>query len=65
MQPNDTIATDVIEVETLTVGCDGGGGSLGHPTVYLTLEKNGRVECPYCSRVFVAKPGAALGGHGH
>ncbi|MCW2245617.1 putative Zn-finger protein [Azospirillum fermentarium] len=65
MQPNDTTSTDIIEVETPTVGCDGGGGSLGHPTVYLTLEKSGRVECPYCSRVFTLKAGAAVGGHGH
>ena len=26
---------------------------MGHPRVYLNLTPNGRVECPYCSRLFV------------
>ncbi len=60
MQPVETIA-----VETLTVGCDGGGGALGHPLVYLTLSHEGRAECPYCSRRYVLKEGAGLGSHGH
>ncbi|PWC63419.1 zinc-finger domain-containing protein [Azospirillum sp. TSH58] len=60
MQPIETI-----EVETLTVGCDGGGGALGHPLVYLTLGAEGKVECPYCSRHFVLKEGANTGTHGH
>ncbi len=47
---------EVIEVEETTVACDGGGGALGHPRVFLTL-KNGRVECPYCDRLFVLKEG--------
>ncbi len=47
---------ETIEVETLDVACDG-GGALGHPKVYLTLE-GGRVECPYCDRMFVLKEGA-------
>ncbi|HYD65160.1 MAG TPA: zinc-finger domain-containing protein [Azospirillum sp.] len=59
MQPIETI-----EVVTGTVGCDGGGGALGHPLVYLTLGKDGRVECPYCSRRYVLKEGAKVG-HGH
>ena len=60
MQPIETI-----EVETLTVGCDGGGGALGHPLVYLTLSNEGRTECPYCSRRYVLKEGAKTGTHGH
>ncbi len=36
------------------VCCDGGGGPLGHPKVYLSLEK-GVAECPYCGRRFVAE----------
>ena len=54
---------ETIEVETMEVACDGGGGALGHPKVYLTLE-GGEIECPYCDRRFVLKPGAArAGGH--
>ncbi len=52
---------ELIEVETATVGCDGGGGPMGHPMVYLTMDRgNGGAEtvCPYCSRRFVLAPGA-------
>lgn len=36
------------------VGCDGGGGALGHPKVYLELHE-GEVVCPYCSRHFLKR----------
>ncbi len=59
MQPLETI-----EVDTLTIGCDGGGGPLGHPMVYLNLEKSGAVDCPYCGRHYVLRAGkAATAGH--
>lgn len=40
-------------VRSPVVGCDGGGGALGHPLVYLHIEREGEVVCPYCSRRFV------------
>ena len=48
MQPFETIPVD-----TTVVACNGGGGPLGHPRVYLNLAPSGRVECPYCSRLFI------------
>jgi uncharacterized Zn-finger protein len=51
MQPFETIYVD----ETI-VACNGGGGPLGHPRVYLNLAADGRVECPYCSRLFILGP---------
>ncbi|MEM7467454.1 MAG: zinc-finger domain-containing protein [Pseudomonadota bacterium] len=36
-----------------SVGCNGGGGALGHPLVYLTFETSDVVDCYYCSRRFV------------
>ena len=54
---------EIIEVETLVVGCDGGGGALGHPLVYLNMEKRGAVDCPYCGRKFVLKAGAKAAAH--
>lgn len=36
-----------------SAGCDGGGGSLGHPLVYLSFEMGDEVDCYYCSRRFV------------
>ena len=48
MTPFETIA-----VEGRIVACNGGDGPLGHPRVYLNLMPTGRVECPYCSRLYV------------
>jgi uncharacterized Zn-finger protein len=62
MQPFETIYVD-----TTIVACNGGGGPLGHPRVYLNLSAAGEVECPYCSRLFVSeakRPGRGLQGHG-
>ncbi len=53
-----------IPVESPVVACDGGGGALGHPTVYLHIGDDGAIACPYCSRRFVLDPGATpAGGH--
>jgi len=55
---------EIFEVEDAQVACDGGGGPLGHPKVYLNLEKEGHIECPYCSRRYVLKAGShAMAGH--
>jgi len=48
---------ETITVTDAIVACDGGGGALGHPRVFLTLV-GGRVVCPYCSRIFVRAEGA-------
>ena len=41
------------------VSCDGGGGALGHPIIWLTLttpQSGGALAvCPYCSRRFTSK----------
>lgn len=41
------------------VSCDGGGGTLGHPVIWLTLAEQPTSDtlavCPYCSRRFVGK----------
>jgi uncharacterized Zn-finger protein len=54
---------EAITVETTTVRCDGGGGPLGHPAVYLKIPDR-EVVCPYCSRRFVLAEGAH-GATGH
>ena len=43
----------VITTNQSRVACNGGGGPLGHPKIFLTLGNDGRVSCPYCSCVFV------------
>ena len=50
---------EIIHVNSTVVGCDGGGGPLGHPKVYLEMGDEGFVECPYCDQRFVLKAGAA------
>jgi uncharacterized Zn-finger protein len=57
-----TGAPDVIDVDSANVSCDGGGGALGHPLVYLAIGPKGWVECPYCDRRFVLRAGS--GAHG-
>ena len=54
MQVNAQSASEEsIEVQTKRVVCDGGGGSLGHPKVYLEMGNASEVTCPYCSRHYV------------
>ena len=42
-----------IVVKTKRVACDGGGGALGHPLVYMDMGDEDAVECGYCDRRFV------------
>ena len=50
-------ATEIIHVDDRTVACDGGGGVLGHPRVFLRIVES-EVMCPYCSRLYVLNAGA-------
>jgi len=44
-----TKAPEIRFVDTFRVSCDGGGGALGHPLVWLQISlQQGWVECPYC-----------------
>jgi len=51
-------APEIIEVDDTRVSCDGGGGVLGHPLVYLEMGDENFVVCPYCDRKFVLRGGA-------
>ena len=51
-------APEIIEVDDTRVACDGIGGALGHPKVYLEMGDEKYVECPYCDRRFVLRAGA-------
>jgi uncharacterized Zn-finger protein len=51
-------APEIIEVDDTRVKCEGVGGALGHPRVYLEMGDENSVECPYCDRKFVLKAGA-------
>ena len=73
----DFPAPEEIGVGARRVACDGVGGALGHPRVWLEMGEAGFVECPYCDRRFVLRagaegaedeltaPGVYEGSHGH
>jgi uncharacterized Zn-finger protein len=44
---------ETIYIDEMVAVCDGGEGTLGHPRVYLNLGPSGKIECPYCSRLYV------------
>jgi uncharacterized Zn-finger protein len=70
-------AAEEVIVRARRVSCDGVGGALGHPRVWIELGGDGIGECGYCDRRFVlAKveegledealaPGVYEGSHGH
>ncbi len=65
MHPSDPPTTmladppEVIYVDSTRVSCQGTGGALGHPLVYMEMGDSPFVECGYCDRRFVLRsPGA-------
>jgi uncharacterized Zn-finger protein len=70
-------APETIVIRSRRLACDGVGGALGHPRVWLEMGESGFVECPYCDRRFVLAadaegqederlaPGVYEGSHGH
>lgn len=59
----DDFPPELIVVRSKRVACDGGGGALGHPLVYMEMGDDDYVECGYCDRRFELSPDA--GHHGH
>ena len=50
---NKVLETKVLQnVSEKKVSCNGEGGSLGHPKVFLDMGKNDKIICPYCSKLF-------------
>jgi len=47
-----TQTPEVKYVDTLRVSCNGGGGALGHPLVWYSLE-DGKAQCGYCDTQFI------------
>ena len=54
-----------VEVEDVKVVCDGGGGAVGHPRVFLNMGDKREIDCPYCGRRFVLSDGAKAASGGH
>jgi uncharacterized Zn-finger protein len=58
---NETVET--MKVDSKSVACDGGGGQLGHPRVFLAIDETNQVACPYCGQIFVLEPDSAETDH--
>ena len=48
-----TAPPETVFVDKKRVSCDGGGGALGHPRVWLEMGEDTEVECPYCDCLFI------------
>ncbi|KAA1139104.1 hypothetical protein PGTUg99_035993 [Puccinia graminis f. sp. tritici] len=57
-QPNPLPAIELIKKEPIRMvssrvaACDGGGGALGHPKIFINLDKPGPQPCGYCGLRF-------------
>jgi len=66
LQPNPLSAMQMIDEEPIRVVqgrkavCDGGGGPLGHPKIFINLDQPGAHPCGYCGLRFEQAPH-----HGH
>jgi uncharacterized Zn-finger protein len=56
---------ETVIVHDTRVACDGNGGVLGHPKVYLQIGEEGFVDCGYCDRRFVLDESARHGAGAH
>ena len=52
---SDTKTSKPIIVTEHRVSCDGGGGALGHPKVYMDMGQGHSVQCKYCDKIFELK----------
>ena len=53
---------EIVYIADDQVACDGGDGEIGHPRVYLTVDKRSHsVDCGYCDRRYILDPEKAGG----
>lgn len=56
-------APEIIVVNDHRIACDGGGGALGHPRVFLEMGSDHHIDCPYCGRRYELSKAAQKAGH--
>jgi len=60
MSTTETIPPpEVFRATKATVSCEGIGGALGHPRVWLQIGSSGYADCGYCDRRFILEGGPA------
>jgi uncharacterized Zn-finger protein len=52
MTESPAIGGDIVRIHGHRVACEGVGGALGHPRVWLEIGASGSVGCLYCDRTF-------------
>lgn len=58
--PPPELDPETIVVSDPVVACDGGGGPMGHPLIYMPItERDVEICCPYCSRRYRLAAGIA------
>lgn len=50
---------EIFRATKATVSCEGIGGALGHPRVWLQIGSSGYADCGYCDRRFILDGGPA------
>ncbi len=45
--------TGITLTKQTTVACEGEPSPNGHPRVFLKIENGAKIQCPYCSKIFV------------
>lgn len=50
---------EIFRAAKATVSCEGLGGALGHPRVWLQIGSSGYADCGYCDRRFILEGGPA------
>lgn len=62
LQPQPWAAVDLIHKQPVrwtkdrVVSCDGGGGPLGHPKIFINVDKPQICWCTYCGLPYVGLP---------
>lgn len=58
--PNDVRSPETETVSATRISCEGQGGALGHPRVWLSIDpKVGYVVCGYCDKRYILAGGPA------
>ena len=57
------LAPEIVETDHTRVACDGGGGALGHPKVFLEMGDETRWNAPIATSALCLKPGHGTSHH--
>jgi NADH dehydrogenase (ubiquinone) Fe-S protein 6 len=59
MTNTEAFGPEITYIDYRHVHCDGDGGALGHPRIFMQIGESGFVDCGYCDRRFILAAGPA------